>query len=230
MLIFFFISENNKPLNFYFLLGFILGDGNIYVRIRESDNIPWFIPCIWINQKITEDNLLFLKNIQIFLNKENINSSVYMSGHLIYLSIEGIINIEKFIKLLTDNSFYWFWKKKEYLLLKKALLLMKLGASKWQKGKEILLNLVYSKVKYEKPINYWQNILFNYYTKNRNNKEYYISLWREKAWAVKLPIKIKPKVKFFFFKTYESKEKALKEALKYRDFELNNWLKENELI
>ena len=71
---------------------------------------------------------------------------------------------------------------------------------------------------------------FNYYTKNKNNKEYYISLWREKAWAVKLPIKIKPKVQFFFFKTYESKEKALKEAIKYRDFKLNNWLKENELI
>jgi hypothetical protein len=34
------ILENAKELNFYFLLGFILGDGNISVRIRESDNLP----------------------------------------------------------------------------------------------------------------------------------------------------------------------------------------------
>jgi hypothetical protein len=37
----FFIVENNKELiNNYFLLGLILGDGNIYVRIRKSNNLP----------------------------------------------------------------------------------------------------------------------------------------------------------------------------------------------
>jgi hypothetical protein len=58
---------------------------------------------------------------------------------------------------------------------------------------------------YEKPISYWYNILVFYYSKINKDKEYYISLHKDKAWAIKLPIKIKPKVKFFFFKTYESK-------------------------
>jgi hypothetical protein len=47
---------------------------------------------------------------------------------------------------------------------------------------------------------------------------------------VKLPIKIKPKVKYFFFKTYSSKEEALLEAKNYRDQKLDEWLKDNKLL
>jgi hypothetical protein len=36
---FFKTLENIKELNFYFLLGFILGDGNISVRFRENTNL-----------------------------------------------------------------------------------------------------------------------------------------------------------------------------------------------
>jgi len=32
-----------------------------------------------------------------------------------------------------------------------------------------------------------------------------------------LPIRVKPKVKFFFFNTYGSKEKSLLESIKYSD-------------
>lgn len=227
---FFEVLENIKELNFYFLLGFILGDGNISIRIRESANLPWFIPRIRINQKITVDNTLLFNNISILLNNEDIRLSKYVSGHLIYFEIEGILNIEKLLKLFIQNSDYWFWKKKDYLILKKSLLLMKLSASSWQQGKEILLNKLYLNFKYEKPFSYWHNIIISYYSKKNKEKEYYISLHKDIAWAVKLPIKIKPKVKFFFFKTYENKEKALIEAINYRDTKLNEWLKENELI
>lgn len=227
---FFKILENVKELNFYFLLGFILGDGNISVRIRESVKLPWFIPRIRINQKITIDNSLLFNNISILLKNENITSFKYMSGHLIHFNIEGILNIEKLLKLLIQSPDYWFWKKRDYLTLKKTLLLMKLSASSWQNGKEVLLNRLYLNFKYDKPISYWHSILISYYEKINKEKEYYISLYRDKAWAVKLPIKIKPKVKFFFFKTYNSKEKALIEAIKYRENKLKEWLKENELI
>jgi hypothetical protein len=166
----------------------------------------------------------------LLLKNEKISSYKYTSGHLICLKIEGISNIEKLLKVFIKNSNYWFWKKRDYLFLKKTLLLMKLSASSWQKGKEVLLNVLYLNFKYEKPISYWYNILVSYYIKINKRNEYYISLYRDKAWAVKLPIKIKPKVKFFYFKTYENKEKALIEAINYRDMKLNGWLKENELI
>ena len=224
------ISENLKELNYYFLLGFILGDGNISVRVKESLDLPWFIPKIRINQKITEDNSLLFDNISVLLKNENITSSKYISGHLIYLNIEGISNMEKLLKLFIQNSDYWFWKKRDYLALKKTLLLMKISASSWQKGKEILLNKLYLNFKYDKPLSYWQNIMISYYGKKNKGKEYYISLHKDKAWTVKLPIKIKPKVKYFFFKTYDGKEKALIEAIKYRETKLKEWLKENKLI
>jgi hypothetical protein len=139
--------------------------------------------------------------------------------------------VEKLSKWLPENYDLWFWKKKENLILKKALILMKLKAIYWQKGKEILLNLIYNLSNYNKPISYWQKLIKEYYTFNFKLKGlYYISISKDKAWSVKLPIKIKPKVKFFFFKTYNSKEKALLEAKKYRDQKLDQWLRENKLI
>ena len=228
---FFEIEENKELINNYFLLGLILGDGNLYVRIRESKNLPWFIPNIRIGQKVTRDNFLFLNNIKNTLLKNEISSSVSKIGHLYVISINQIDNVVKFSKWLPDDSNLWFWKKKEYLILKKALLLMKLKATYWQKGKEIILDLVYKISKYNKPISYWQKIMIDYYTSDLKRKDiYYISLWRNKAWSVKLPIKSKPKVKFFFFKTYNSKEEALLEAKIYRNQKLNQWLKENKLI
>jgi hypothetical protein len=59
-----------------------------------------------INQKITEDNQLLFKSIEVLLNKNNISSSILRMGHLYYLSIEGIKNVENCIQILPDDSFY----------------------------------------------------------------------------------------------------------------------------
>ena len=75
----------------------------------------------------------------------------------------------------------------------------------------MILELIYKISNYNKPIDYWFKIIRQYYDFNIKDL-YYISLWIEKAWSVKLPIKIKPKVKFFFFKTYNNKDNALLEA------------------
>jgi len=226
---FFKIEENKNNINNYFLLGFILGDGNIYVRIRKTNNLPWFIPSVRIGQKFTKDNIILLNNIKNTLKIEGINSNVSHIGHLYVISINQINNVEKLSKWLPDLPYFWFWKKNAYLLLKKALLLMKLKATYWQKSKEVILKLIYKISNYNKPFNYWLKIIRHFYS-SKIKDLYYISLWREKAWSVKLPIKIKPKVKFFFFKTYNSKDNALIEAKKYRNQKLDQWLKENKLI
>ena len=68
---------------------------------------------------------------------------------------------------------------------------------------------------------------------------FYICISKNKSWVVTLPtgLNIKPKAKYFFFKTYEgspsrreglffnnkkNKEKALRAAIEYRDNTLNN--------
>ena len=59
---------------------------------------------------------------------------------------------------------------------------------------------------------------------------FYISLSKDQSWLVTLPtgLNIKPKQKYFFFKTYGGdREKALIAAIDYRDNSLNNWLINN---
>jgi hypothetical protein len=174
---------------------------------------------------------LLLNNIKNVLSQYEIVSNITRVNHLYVISINHIINVERISKWLPEEFNLWFWKKNEYLILKKALILMKLKTSFWQKSKEIILFLIYKISNYEMPIDYWLKVIRDYYSCRVNIRDlHYISLSKDKAWAVKLPIKIKPKVKYFFFKTYYSKEKALCEAKKYRDQKLDQWLIENKLI
>nr|YP_009722346.1 hypothetical protein [Morchella importuna]QGN66748.1 hypothetical protein [Morchella importuna] len=62
--------------------------------------------------------------------------------------------------------------------------------------------------------------------KSSTLNEFYITMSKNRAWAVNLPValKIKPKTKYFFFKTFnESKDEALNAAIDYRNAQLNKW-------
>ena len=108
---FFNILENENKVNNYFLLGFILGDGNIYIRIRESKGFPWLIPNIRIGQKITDDNLNLLNIIKNTLEENNILANISKRNHLLVISINNIKNVDKLMRWLPNNADYWFWKK-----------------------------------------------------------------------------------------------------------------------
>jgi len=84
---FFKIKENKELINNYFLLGLMLGDGNLYIRIRESKILPWFIPNIRIDQKVTKDNLFFLNDIKNTLFKNEISFNILKTSHLYVISI-----------------------------------------------------------------------------------------------------------------------------------------------
>jgi hypothetical protein len=111
-LIFFKVFDNIKELNFYFLLGFILGNGNISVLIRESANLPLFAPRIIISQKVTEYNSLLFDNIGVLLKNENIISSKYISGYLIYFNN---FKHRKIIKVIYSKFRLLILKKKEII-------------------------------------------------------------------------------------------------------------------
>lgn len=92
-------EEDNKELvNNYFLLGLILGDGHLYVKIRKSQGLPWFIPLIRVGQKIVENNFVFLNKIKYSLSNNNIKSNLSKIGHLYVLKIESIDNVDNFSK------------------------------------------------------------------------------------------------------------------------------------
>lgn len=261
-------SENNRSLSMLFILGFILGDGNFTIRIRDTGKGLWFIPIFLIFQKNilrASDgssrrrpglNKKLLENIVNFLQELGINSRISAgkeNGRLLCLTIEGK-EVKAFYALLSEYSKWFFWKKIQFSPLVKYLLLSDVAARHWKNGQLALLRKIYSSQAFPNKkhnLEFYQNKLEIYY-KNRlvsykspkssissiaNLSEgltkedlFYICVSKNISWLVTLPtaLKIKPKQKYFFFKTYGGdKEKALRAAIEYRDNSLNNWLMNN---
>jgi hypothetical protein len=248
-------TENNRSLSMLFILGFFLGDGNFTIRIRDTGKGLWFIPIFRIFQKNVLLNKKLLENIVNFLQELGINSRISAgkeNGRLLCLTIEGK-EVKAFYALLSEYSKWFFWKKIQFSPLVKYLLLSDVAARHWKNGQLALLREIYSShaFPYKKHnLEFYQNKLEIYY-KNRlvsykspkssissiaNLSEglikedlFYICVSKNISWLVTLPtaLKIKPRQKYFFFKTYGDKEKALKAAIEYRDNSLNNWLMNN---
>jgi len=84
-------------------------------------------------------------------------------------------------------------------------------------------------------MNYWLKRLDELYVERERERErerkkystkneFYITMSKNRALAVNLPValNIKPKTKYFFFKTFEnSKEEALNAAINYRNAQLD---------
>lgn len=242
--------ENNLPLNILFLLGMILGDGNFSIRIRDTGKGLWFIPLFRIYQKNTLINKKLLDNIENFLKGFAIKSHITMTkenGRLLCLSIEGKASVKAFYCLLYEHSKWFFWKKIQFSPLDKYLILSSVAAKHWKTGQLVLLREIYYSKAFPKIKNNYEFLRtkLEIYSKNRLEETiqqsigiegitkedlFYISMSKDKSWLVTLPtaFKIKPKSKYFFFKTYEdNKDKALRAAIGYRDNSLNNWLINN---
>jgi len=245
--------ENNLPLNILFLLGIILGDGNFSIRIRDTGKGLWFIPLFRIYQKNTLINKKLLDNIENFLKGFAIKSHITMAkenGRLLCLSIEGKASVKAFYSLLSEHSKWFFWKKRQFsplLRSTKYFTLSNVASRHWKTGQLVLLKEIFSNAAFPKKaynFEFYKNKLEVYF-KNRmeETKEqsigsegltkedlFYITMSKDKSWMVTLPtaLKIKPKSKYFFFKTYQdNKDKALRAAIGYRDNSLNNWLIDN---
>lgn len=275
-------SDNKRSLSMLFILGFILGDGNFLIRIRDTGKRLWFIPIFRILKKNVLLNRKLLENISNFLQGLGINSRTTAAagkekgrlrpsglckppcGRLLCLSIEGK-GVKAFYSLLSEHKKWFFWKKIQFSPLDKYFVISDVAARHWKNAQLALLWEIYSsnafprsatfflrKKSYKKNnFEFWKNKL-DIYFKNKlisfqSPKSYnslianlsegltkedlfYICVSKNISWLVTLPttLKIKPKQKYFFFKTYGGdKEKALIAAIEYRDNSLNNWLMNN---
>lgn len=247
-------TENNRPLSILFILGFILGDGNFLIKIRDTGKGLWFIPIFSIFQKNVLLNKHLLDNIANFLQGLGVKSHTVLfkeKERLLCLKIEGIAPVKTFYSLLSFHSKWFFWKKLQFSPLDKYLLLSNVAARHWKTGqlallKEIYLSNAFPKRKnnfefYKKKLEiYFKDRLVSFKSPKFTNSKisssftkvdlFYICLSKDQSWLVTLPVglNIKPKQKYFFFKTYGGdKEKALRAAIEYRDNSLNNWLINN---
>ena len=239
-------TDNNFALNILFILGFFLGDGNFSFRIRDEGKGLWFIPRFRFFQKNTLENNLFYKNIEKFLHNLEINSLLSETKEekrLVVVTIEGINNCKIFYNHILNYSNFFFWKQYQLSSLRNYFILANVSARHWKAGQLALLDKIYTEnafPKIEDKLEHWKNKLEIYFTNkekkhNDQNKlsqeknNFYISKSKDKSWMVTLPValKIKPRIKYFFFKTYGNPDIALKQAITYRDTNLENWLKDN---
>ena len=207
-----------------------------------------------IYQKNVLLNKKLLDNIANFLKNLGVNSHILLSKEkrrLLCLKIEGTVSVKAFYSLLFEHSKWFFWKKSQFFPLDKYLLLANVATRHWKTGQLALLREMYLSNAFPKRKNnfefykkkleiYFKNRLVSFQSPKNTfslissgslTKEdfFYISISKDQSWLVTLPagLKTKPKQKYFFFKTYGGKEKALKVAIEYRDNCLNNWLINN---
>lgn len=264
---------NNRSLSMLFILGFILGDGNFSIRIRDTGKGLWFIPIFRLYQKNVLLNRKLLENIEKFLKGLGVNSHTAAEkekGRLLCLRIEGK-GVKAFYSLLSQHSKWFFWKKIQFSPLDKYFLLSNVASRHWKTGQLALLRDIYSSNAFPSPFfctfnkctkkgtirknnfEFYKNKIEIYFKKKLVSRHtpnptcsssyseggrptltkqdlFYICLSKDKSWLVTLPtgLKIKPRQKYFFFKTYGGdKYKALKAAIDYRDNTLNTWLINN---
>lgn len=140
-------NPNKKfNINYKWLLGFFLGDGNILIYIRNNKNLTiWLIYMLRISQKITEDNVKLLNLIKEYLSKEEIKLDLKYEGDKIEINISDKKSLQKLLKEWIEYSDNWYNKKLDLFYLEKILVIWKL-ARYWKYG---LLTRIYMLKKYK---------------------------------------------------------------------------------
>lgn len=132
--------------NYKWLLGFFLGNGNIQIYIRNNKNLTiWLIYMLRISQKITEDNIKLLNLIKEFLSKEDIKLDLKYESDKVEIYISDKKSLQNLLKEWIEYSDYWYNKKFDLFYLEKILLIWKL-AKYWKYG---LLIRIYMLKKYK---------------------------------------------------------------------------------
>ena len=101
-------KDNSQLPTFLFILGFFLGDGGIYIRIRiTSSGALNFIPSLILFQKPSNKVAYMFEIMSKSISNLGINSLIIEGGNglpLTNIRIEGINAISLLIPLLEKNS------------------------------------------------------------------------------------------------------------------------------
>jgi hypothetical protein len=229
------LPKEHNEMSIPFILGFYLGDGTFNIKIRDEGTLLWYIGVLRISQKYTEDNEKLFILISDYLNTYDLDTIIrpFKEGTVIVLKVESNQNIKKLSKLLHVYEEFYFIKKDQLYFMNKSSKLLGL-VKYWKEGNIVLLNLISEynlnyRVKNDTKYKYYLNKIEEGF-KNQSDL-YFLSKVGIEGYLVKLPIKIKPKTKYFYYKTYnKDKDLTLKTALDYRDRMLNLYLIENDLI
>ena len=228
--------ENTLPLNILFILGFFLGDGSLYIRIRDKKNGLTFIPKFEIKQKNIFSSVQLLQKICEFFLSSGIQATLQENDNYVLCVIEGIENVcQKLLPFLIKHSEFFFWKEYQLDMTNQFGKLISLDTRNLLPVKYLLIKTIYS-IDNDRnyPFGHWINRI-NEIFKNKSaniSGEFYISQKKSKTevvgWNVYLPefFNVKPRTKYFYFSTFGGKIEALRAAVHWRDNIINSWLHE----
>lgn len=237
-----FFLDNPKIPSFLFILGFLLGDGSIFIRIRlaSSSGSLNFIPALYFPQKSSEGHLHMYTMISAFFKGLGINSFIINSKNgVTVLKVEGVKGVAPLVPLFASYLELGYWKVDNIKLLTEFFKYFSAGAQSYQNGLIAMLNILYKYPnKRAKSLGEWVELAEEYF--NGINQGYISgnifiqplkgrgeNIGKMIAWRVVFPEKLNLALpmKSFQFSVYGSESKALEKAIQYRDSVLDTHLK-----
>lgn len=236
--------ENTAYINICFIMGFFLGDGCLYIRIRDKQTGLTFVPKFEIKQKNIPSSLHLMKLICEFFHKKGIEASLRTDKHYVLGIIEGIDNVcSKLLPLLEVHQELFFWKRRQLKMTNQFGKLILLDNRNLLSVKYLLIKTIYS-------IDNNRNYSFEHWIKRIDeifkkkstlnvSGEFYISPVKDKqvktiqtGWSVFLPefLAVSPRTKYFYFSNFAGKDLALSAAIAYRNSVIENWLQDQGYI
>jgi hypothetical protein len=101
--------KNNVPMGLTFILGFFLGDGSLYIRIRDNRSGLRFIPKFEIKQKYTDTNANIMELVCIFLQSKGIQANLSSNAQYVLAVVEGTDHVCNYlIPLLNTHKELFF--------------------------------------------------------------------------------------------------------------------------
>ena len=228
-------------MNILFILGFFLGDGCLYIRIRDNKKGLAFIPKFEIKQKNTFNSEKLMNKICEFWLNNGIQASLTVNENYVLCFVEGMDNVcHKLLPFLEKHHEFFFWKKHQLEMLNQFAKLISLDTRNLLPVKYLLIKTIYSIDNNRNyTLEHWINRI-NEIFKEKSEKnlsgQFYISPVKDKkaktgevvCWSVYLPafINVKPRTKYFHFSKFGGNNEALNAAMVWRDGVIDNWLSE----
>lgn len=227
-------EDNTSLPNFSYILGFLLGDGSLFIRIRLVENSLRLIPVLFLPQKSMQSNKHFFNILNRYFKTLNITSSIVNNNQgMTVLSVEGINNIlVKLVPLFKEYSHFGYWKSDKIQLLLNFARYISSGVHLTRQGLIATLKIIYSySHAREYTLEYWIDLANKYFDiidQGYKSGNHLIEPFNGRGdyagvqigWRVAFPAKFTPKVplKYFNFTRHGSSAAlALEAAIKYRN-------------
>ena len=162
-------TDNFNKTSILFIIGFILGDGTLHLRLRNSEQGSiWLIPALFLPQlknKYNDHFFTILENVFKSLDisaytinnakdsemTEILNSSTKVGTtkknikEMTILTVESIQSIfEKLLPVIKPYSHYLYWKFDQFELMSRVALLVNAKAHLTLYGFKTILEIIYS--------------------------------------------------------------------------------------